>query len=298
MSGLRSQAVIALVTALSAGVVVAAAFPAPSVASELIAVNASGVQLQVDSQGHALVTYSSEGRRQSVLASGAINARPPTPGGSQVSFQLVRGGSLSGRNVCRSYRGEPLRWLIAACTAPDGSNWAVQAWQRMLPNYGLAPTPVQAAWELRLSHWSGPVAKLEIKTDWAYRRFDHLYGRLTYRGRPVHGFHSTSRGEPLDAFGRNIYVDTLNSAYGRGWKRENSFLAQGPYGGFCYGFYPHGGRPPGQGARYRATVIGPGVTPDVFWEGVAPGRYDRARDVAANAEQRPMFGSRSHCKIS
>jgi hypothetical protein len=40
-------------------------------------------------------------------------------------------------------------------------------------------------------------------------------------------------------------------------------------GVFCYGFFGHGSRPPGKGTRYRATVIGPGVTPDVYWESPA-----------------------------
>jgi hypothetical protein len=136
---------------------------------------------------------------------------------------------------------------------------------------------------------------LEVKTDWTYRKFDHLYGRLTYKGQPVHGFRSTSSGRPLDPFGRNIYVDTLDSAYGPGWKRENSFLAHRPTGVFCYGFFPHAGRPPGTGTRYRATVIGPGVTPIVSWEGPAPGPYDAAKDEVANAEQRKLFAGDKLC---
>ena len=61
-------------------------------------------------------------------------------------------------------------------------------------------------------------------------------------------------GHPLDAFGRNIFVDTLDSAYGPGWKRENSFLTHKPTGAFCYGFYPRAGRPAGNGtsvSRHR-----------------------------------------------
>jgi len=41
---------------------------------------------------------------------------------------------------------------------------------------------------------------------------------------------------PLDSYGRNVFVDTFGSAYGPGWKRENSFLTHGPGGAFCYGF--------------------------------------------------------------
>ena len=98
---------------------------------------------------------------------------------------------------------------------------------------------------------------LEIWTDWSYRRFHHLYGRLTYDGGGVFGFKSTRFGVPLDTYGRNIFVDTFGSSYGAGWKRENSFLTHKPTGGFCYGFYPHGAHPIGAGKKYRATVIGP-----------------------------------------
>jgi hypothetical protein len=108
----------------------------------------------------------------------------------------------------------------------------------------------------------------------------------------VYGFKSTAQGNPLDTFGRNLYLDTFDSAYGAGWRRENSFLAQRPNGAFCYGFYPHGSRPPGKGTHYRATVIGPGVTPDVMWEGDPPGPFDRAREKQANAQQRQLFAGR------
>jgi hypothetical protein len=117
---------------------------------------------------------------------------------------------------------------VTGCLAPDGTYWAVQSWQRMLPNFGL--------------------------------------------------------------------LDTLDSAYGPGWKRENSFLAQNPGGNFCYGFFPHGNHPIGKGTRYRATIIGPGVTSDVYWESPAPGEYNRELDVAANAEQKELAGSSKYCR--
>jgi hypothetical protein len=269
---------------------------APAGASELLDRNASGVKLAVNGKGEALVTYTAEGKLKRVLAWGAVDAIAPTTARPQVSFELdYSGGYGKYRNdywktfgtACGAYSGPPLAWLVAACKAPDGSMWALQAWQRALPNYG----GTEAPWELRLSHWTGPPAVLTIKVDWAYRRFDHLYGSLTYAGKPVHGFRSTSAGVPLDSFGRNLYVDTFGSLYGSGWRRENSFLAQRPKGTFCYGFYPHGGHPPGRGTKYRATVIGPGVTPDVMWQGAAPGPYNAAADTQANAEQRAAFSS-------
>jgi hypothetical protein len=278
-------------TALAATLVPAAP------ASELIARNATNVRVQADAQGRALVSFRSEGQSRQLLASSAIDARPPSPTQAQVAFKLQYGGSI-GPNVCGAYRGPPLAWRVAACTTPDGSHWAVQAWQRMLPNYGVAPTGTRGAWELRLSHWSGPIAKLELWPDWSYRRFHHLFGRLTYREGGVYGFRSTRFGVPLDTHGRNVFVDTLGSTYGPGWQRENSFLTHKPTGGFCYGFYPHGGHPVGNGTRYRATVIGPGVTPDVMWEGPAPGAYDTARDAEANAAQRALLGPDPLCKVN
>ena len=233
-------------TALAALVVMPLVLPAVARSSELIARNATDVRLQADGQGRALISFRSEGQSRQLLAWGAVDARPPSQATPQVAFKLQSGGWI-GPNTCGAYRGPPLAWKVAACTASDGSHWAVQAWQRMLPNYGVAASGDRAAWELRLSHWTGPVPKLEISTDWSYGRFHHLYGRLTYRDGGVFGFRSTRFGVPLDTYGRNIFVDTFGSTYGAGWKRENSFLTHKPTGGFCYGFYPHGAHPVGSG---------------------------------------------------
>jgi hypothetical protein len=266
-------------------------------ASELIDRNASRVSLAVARDGKALVTYRAQGKLHRVLAWGAVNAIAPTRSRPQVEFKLDYSGGWgtfrrpvwkSLRNACRPYDGPELHWLVASCRAPDGSYWALQSWQRMLPNYGLEPTPKQAVWELRLSHWTGDPAVLEVATNWAYRRFDHIFGRFTYLASPVYGFRSTSSGVPLDAYGRNLHLDTFNSAYGRGWKRENSFLMHRGSGAFCYGFFRHGRRPIGRGERYRATIIGPGVTPDIFWESEAPGAYSRELDSVANEAIRDL----------
>jgi hypothetical protein len=273
--------------------------------SDLIARDAKDVMLAVNAKGEGLLTYKVAGKTQRVLAWGAVDAIAPTKARPQVRFKLdYQGGWKKYRrtvwkafpNVCKGYDGPPLGWLVAACKAPDGSYWAVQSWQRALPNYGAQPTPTQAVWELRLSHWRGDLPVLAIELDWAYRRFDHLFGLFTYRGGGVFGFKATPAGVPLDTFGRNVYVDTLDSAYGAGWRRENSFLTHSGSGAFCYGFYPHGTLPAGTGTRYRATVIGPGVTPDIFRESPAPGAYDAARDNTSNEGQRKLFGSSGPCR--
>ena len=129
------------------------------------------------------------------------------------------------------------------------------------------------------------MAELTLKADWSSRgKWRHVYGKLTYRGKPVYGFGASRFGVPTDPFGRNVYIDTLDSAYGPGWRRENSFLTRKPTG-FCYDFTPHRGGLTGQGREYRGTVIGPGVTPDVRAVVPDPGAYDPALDAAANEEQ-------------
>jgi hypothetical protein len=270
----------------------------PAAASQLIDRNATRVKLAVNGRGEALLTYTANGKLKHVLAWGAVNAVNPTSGGKQVAFRLDYAGGYGKYKrpywqtfgaACAKYTGPPLAWLVAACTAPDGSSWALQAWQRALPDYGAAASPAQAVMELHLSHWTGPLPVLTVKTDWAYKRYDHIYGSFTYNGSGVYGFRATTAGQPLDTFGRNLYVDTRDSAYGAGWKRENSFLTHQPNGTFCYGFFSHGAHPVGNGAEYRATIIGPGVTPDVMWQGAAPGPYNATTAQAANLDQRTNF---------
>jgi hypothetical protein len=291
-------ATTALAATLGAGV-----FTQAAAASQLIDRNASDIQLEVNTKHEALITYRVHGQLKHVLAWHAINAIAPTLGRSQVAFSLDYAGGWGKyrteywktfKNACTPYTGPALAWKVTACVAPDGSYWALQAWQRSLPDLGRAPDAAQSVWELRLSHWSGPLPVLSIQVNWAYKHFDHLFGTLTYNGSSVYGFHSTAGGAPLDSFGRNIYLDTFDSAYGKGWKRENSFLTHKSSGAFCYGLYPHGRTPAGTGTNYRATVEGPGVTPDVMWAGVAPGPFNAAIQASDDNEIRALGDSQ--CK--
>lgn len=253
-------------------------------ATEKLAHNASNVTLRVDNKGHAVVGFTTRGVRRHAVVWGAINARHPNPSVPQVKFRIDYSGGYKGlgyplwktiKNRCRPYDGPRLPWLVAACKAPDGSYWALQEFKRMLPNLGLAPWKAsQRARELHVSHWKGEIAKLEIWADWVMsKRWHEIFGRLTYKGQGVYGFKSTRAGAPLDGYGRLVYLDTYNSKLGRGWKRENSFLAQRTNGRFCYLFvprdryagYPAGPRrPAANGQRYRVTAGGPGVTPFVM----------------------------------
>jgi hypothetical protein len=261
-------------------------------ASDLLDVNVQAITLKVHG-GRALVEYRAKGKARHVLVWGAVNARTPESGLPQVRFKHDYSGGLklehramwaSFKNECRPYDGPPLVYLVAACKAADGSYWALQSWQRNLPHRGWEPwTDGQRQWELRVSHWNGEMAHLELYADWAFHGDAHdIFGRMTYGGVPVHGFHTTLNGEPTDAYGRSLYIDTFDSAYGPGWKRETSIVFRKPSGAFCYSFWPthdvslpgKPARPEGHGTKYRISVVGPGVTPDVATEALDLGTYD------------------------
>ena len=46
---------------------------------------------------------------------------------------------------------------------------------------------------------------------------------------------------------------------------------------------------PGKGTKYRATIVGPGLTPDASWGGPAPPPYEAAAEAAAELDQRKSF---------
>jgi hypothetical protein len=308
--------------------VLAATFVASASAAQLINRDVRNIKLAVNAKGEALVSYTTvRGKAQHVLAWGAINARQPNRKLKQQRFKLDYAGGWGKyhktywktfRNTCSAYDGPALAWQVTACKASDGSYWALQKWQVQLPDLGFTPwTAGLRQWELHLSHWTTSVGKLEVWQDWVYSgRFHHMFGRYTYMGQPVYGFGSTNFGAPTDGFGRLIYLDTHNSAYGSGWRRENSFLPHNPTGVFCYGFFKHnplingfkhpprykGMRPMGYGDMYRITAAGPGVTPDVMW--TAQGLHDfnarNANDVAfeqaMNAQQDAILNGDKLCR--
>ncbi|HZQ82212.1 MAG TPA: hypothetical protein VFB25_09580 [Gaiellaceae bacterium] len=254
-------------------------------ASDLIGENAVQISLEVHG-GQALVQFKEDGVQKHVLVWGAINARTPDSGLPQVRFNHNYRYLHSRKFVdqCEPYDGPALAYLITACKAPDGSYWALQSWQRNLPHRGYPPwTAAQKDWDLRISHWTGPLADVQLYTDWAFKGQAHdIFGRMDYDGKPVYGMHTTSNGAPTDSYGRSLYIDTFDSAYGKGWKRETSIVFRKPSGAFCYSFWPthdvslpgHPYRPAGNGTKYRISVVGPGVTPDVAVEAADQGAYN------------------------
>ena len=274
------------VVALSAAVLFA--FAGQASAAQLVDRNATGVRIATNAKGEALLTYRKGGAVKHILVWGAVDAAPPRKGMAQVKFKLDYAGGWGKYHTtywkhfggtCAPYDGPVLPNVVAACKAADGSYWAAQSWPQPLPNLGYAPwtAALRAKW-LEISHWTSDLAVLETGVNWVYGgRFESLFGRVLYRGEPVYGFGTTRFGAPTDGFGILIYLDTFNSKYGPGWRRENSFVPHNPTGVFCYGFYSFdptkGGykhppgrtarRGPGTGEKYRLTVSGPGVTPNV-----------------------------------
>jgi len=294
-------------------------FAVPNIASaaQLIDRNAVGVKIAVNAKGQALVTYRKPGGLvRHVLVWGAINAIAPQEGAHQAKFKLDYSGGWGTYHTlywkrfgskCGRYDGPALPNVVAACKAPDGSYWAAQSWPQPLPDLGFPPwtSAMRADW-LEVSHWSGPVATLETGSNWVYNgRFQAIFGRLTYQGQPVYGFGTTRFGAPTDGFGSLIYLDTYNSVYGPGWRRENSFVSHNPTGVFCYGFYPFdptkGGykhppgwtakRGPGTGEKYRLTASGPGVTPNIatIVQGSHPFDRSSAADVSQQQQQSSLL---------
>ncbi|MBV8080641.1 MAG: hypothetical protein JO186_09760 [Actinobacteria bacterium] len=294
------------------GVAVTLAVAGPAGASLLIDRNATDVKIEVDKQGRALLLYNADGLSRHVLVVGkGINALPPTKGAKQTTLTVDYGGGWglyhqttwkTFTNECKPYTGPKLAWFVAGCTAPDGSYWALQDFAQPLPDLGYDPwTPQQKAVWLELSHFNTALPQLEVYQDWVYGgKFDEVFGRYTYLGKPIYGFGTTSVGAPTDSFGRLIYLDTFNSpAYGPGWHRENSFVPHNPSGIFCYGFFgfdpTKGGyihppgqtafRQPGVGSQYRITAEGPGLMPDVEWTGTALGPFDATNQQDVQLQQ-------------
>jgi hypothetical protein len=232
-----------------------------------------------------------------ILAGGAINALAPSRTTPQVQFSikyLTTGHRdkkvwKSFTNRCKPYDGPALAFVVVACKAADGSYWAVQAWKYWQPFFGYQPwLSYQDDLAFHISHWTGPVAQLELFADWidvahgAASPHD-LIARLTYRGSPVFGYDVRPGGVPGDGYGRVVYIETLDSRLGRGWWRLAGILTRNPSGMLCHAMVPtrtYSNYPnphvvdPGYGTSYRAYVEGPGATPLVMAQVADPGNYD------------------------
>jgi hypothetical protein len=226
-------------------------------ASERVAdVNVSAVSLKVNTRGEALVVYRREdGRVRRVLVWGALDARHPSREVPQVRFRFDYAGGWG------KYRREVWRRFRDRCTPYDGP--------RLVNLVAACKAPDGSYWTLQ-----------------SWRRIQPL------------------RGLPAFLPNHMDEVDTYNSMYGRGWKRDAAKVTHSGNGGFCFSFVPQRPPPeypsdrirgPGNGERHRVTVMGPGVTPVIQWEGPGLGRYDAAEDRVYNELFDRMLGRDRVC---
>ena len=140
-SGVSAAAIVLAIAAMLV--------PGAARASGLLDVNAQHVTPRGARERERSSSTPANGRARHVLRLGRDQrALSRVAGFPQVRFEHDYSGGLklehrsvwkTFRNECRPYDGPPLAYLVAACTAPDGSYWALQSWQRNLPHRGCAP---------------------------------------------------------------------------------------------------------------------------------------------------------------
>ena len=208
--------------AVAAGAAVWAAADGAS-ASITVATNAQRPALRVDAKGWAEVTWTSGGRRQSLLV-------PPTG-------RVFPGRRLAGADVSRPTTEVKLPFARVVRRTPDGRFWALQAWR--VAKGG----PI----ELRFSRWRGAPTEVDL-TATPRRQTELLSGRATFQGRPVTGYSPTPAGTRILLAAA---LDCFTCLGSRGWVRftqvrtraNGSFAATVPLRA--------------RAARYRVTIAGP-----------------------------------------
>jgi hypothetical protein len=234
------------------GVLVLAILPASASASLRISAWTSGERLTVMRNGTAQITWREAGHKR---------------------VAIIRGGHVIYRgHVARAHDGRQVKpsvaYGVAEVVLPNGTHYALQRVRR-LGQFGQRGAP-----ELRFARWRGAKPRLALTSEWAYNgRLPRICGTATYHGRPFFGGRHTLSGRPLDALGRNVYIDVLRPG---GWFRIMGVLTR------PRGFALLIREPAWRGSRYRALVPGPNVDGDL------------APDVTASAPL-PAPGTTSAC---
>ena len=241
-----------------------------------------------------------------MLVWGAINALAPSPrraaGALQVRLRR-RLGSCEHRALWKTFVGP-----VPALRRPGARvlRRRVQGARRVVlgaPELAARPaalaagkpwTADQRAWELRLSHWTGELARVERRRRLGVPRHSahgHLRPHLLYAGRSRVRLQTDRRrrARPTPTGATSTSTRTTRCT-ATGWRRETSVVFRKPSGAFCYSFWPtHDVSLPGSRRDRRATDTStasassvPGVTPDVVAEAAGsrrgmttrPGRRD------------------------
>ena len=160
-------------------VVLALTAAPPAAASIVVTTDAARPALRVDAQGNTGVSWTTGGRRETLLV--------PVRGAA------VAGRKLAGRDVSRAVARPVVPFERVVRLGRGGWYYALQAWQ---------PTPGGPV-ELRFSRWRGAPTTVQLTAEKSTAS-DTLTGRVSFGGKPVPAVH---------AF---VFVDSL---IGGAWKR-------------------------------------------------------------------------------
>jgi hypothetical protein len=229
--------------------------PATAGASLKISAWTGGERLAVARDGSAQITWREDGRTRTAVVRG-----------SHILYRAHIGARHIGRHIAPDVAYGRDEVVLA-----NGTHYALQRVRR-LGQFGRLGAP-----ELRFARWRGRQPQLSLTGEWAYDgRFPRICGTATYHGHAFFGGRHTLSGRPLDAFGRNVYIDVLRRG---GWFRIMGVLTRPK--GFALLIRTTAWR----GARYRALVPGPNVDGDM------------APDVTASAPL-PAPGSKAACPFA
>jgi hypothetical protein len=229
-----------------------AAAPATAGASLKISSSTGSARLAVAPDGSAQITWREAGRTRTAVVRG-----------DHVGYRAKIGARRAGRHVAPD-----VAYGRDEVVLPDGTRYALQVVRR-LGQFGRLGAP-----ELRFARWRGAQPQLSLTGEWAYHgRFPRICGTATYHGQAFFGGAHTLSGRPLDAFGRNVYIDVLRPG---GWFRIMGVLTRPR--GFALLIRETAWR----GSQYRALVPGPNVDGDL------------APDVTATAPM-PATGAANAC---
>jgi hypothetical protein len=215
----------------------------------------SGERLAVARDGSAQITWREGGRTRTAVVRG-----------DRITYRARIGARHVGRHV-----PPDVAYGRDEVVLPDGTHYALQRVRR-IGQFGWLGAP-----ELRFARWRGAQPQLSLTGEWAYNgRFPRMCGTATYHGQAFFGGPHTLSGSPLDAFGRNVYIDVLRST---GWFRIMGVLTRPK--GFALLIRDAAWR----GVRYRALVPGPNLNGDL------------APDVTASAPLPPR-GTTGACPFA
>jgi hypothetical protein len=181
--------------------------------------------LRVNSAGFAEVGWTTVGgiRRYAVI----------TPRGRIVPRTRLRGVDVATRTDAMH-----LPFARVFKRTPDGSFWALQVWRHR------EGSPLQ----LRFSRWRGKPTALTLDATRG-QGGEILRGQASFAGRPIYG---TSRSRDGTAARLAVLLECFSCSSGGGWAQLAAARLKGPDGSFAL-------RVPlrREGARYRATLVGP-----------------------------------------